>query len=54
MLLPYENEAITAQNADIELDYVVPDQTILIENPAAVTQGSEAAEKAQGVPRLAA
>ena len=37
VLLAYENEAITAQNAGIELDYVVPDQTILIQNPAAVT-----------------
>ncbi len=36
VLLAYENEAITAQNADIELDYVVPDQTILIQNPVAV------------------
>jgi sulfate/thiosulfate transport system substrate-binding protein len=37
VLLAYENEAITAQNAGIELDYVVPDQTILIQNPAAIT-----------------
>ena len=37
VLLAYENEAITAQKADIDLDYVVPDQTILIQNPAAVT-----------------
>ena len=37
VLLAYENEAITAQKAGIELDYVVPDQTILIQNPAAVT-----------------
>ena len=36
VLLAYENEAITAQKAGIELDYVVPDQTILIQNPAAV------------------
>jgi sulfate/thiosulfate-binding protein len=41
VLLAYENEAITAQNAGIELDYVVPDQTILIQNPAAVTTESE-------------
>ncbi len=47
VLLAYENEAITAQNADIELDYVIPDQTILIENPAAVVTESEAPEKAQ-------
>jgi sulfate/thiosulfate transport system substrate-binding protein len=37
VLLAYENEAITAQKAGIDLDYVVPDQTILIQNPAAVT-----------------
>ncbi len=47
VLLAYENEAITAQNADIELDYVIPDQTILIENPIAVVTESEAPEKAQ-------
>jgi sulfate/thiosulfate transport system substrate-binding protein len=37
VLLAYENEAITARNAEIELDYVIPDQTILIQNPIAVT-----------------
>lgn len=37
VLLAYENEAIFAQNADQPIEYVVPDQTILIENPAAVT-----------------
>jgi sulfate transport system substrate-binding protein len=47
VLLAYENEAITAQNADIELDYVVPDQTILIQNPIAVTAESENPEVAQ-------
>jgi sulfate/thiosulfate-binding protein len=47
VLLAYENEAITAQNADIDLDYVIPDQTILIQNPIAVTTESENPEKAQ-------
>jgi sulfate/thiosulfate-binding protein len=47
VLLAYENEAITAQRAGIELDYVVPDQTILIENPAAVVTESESPEAAQ-------
>ena len=42
VLLAYENEAITAQKAGIDLDYVVPDQTILIQNPAAVTKESKA------------
>ncbi len=37
VLLAYENEAIFAQSAGQPIDYVVPDETILIENPAAVT-----------------
>jgi sulfate transport system substrate-binding protein len=37
VLLAYENEAILAQEKGEDLDYVVPDQTILIENPVAVT-----------------
>jgi sulfate/thiosulfate transport system substrate-binding protein len=37
VLLGYENEAIFAQQQGEELDYVVPDQTILIENPVALT-----------------
>ena len=40
VLLAYENEAILAQSKGEELDYVVPDQTILIENPIAVVDGS--------------
>jgi sulfate/thiosulfate transport system substrate-binding protein len=47
VLLAYENEAITAQNAEIELDYVIPDQTILIQNPIAVTTESESPEQAK-------
>ena len=44
VLLAYENEAITAQQKGESLDYVIPDQTILIENPIAVTKdaGSQA------------
>ena len=42
VLLAYENEAIFAQNADQPIEYVVPDQTILIENPAAVTVDAHA------------
>ncbi|MGH2837974.1 MAG: sulfate ABC transporter substrate-binding protein [Thermoleophilaceae bacterium] len=45
VLLAYENEAIAAQQAGEELDYVIPDETILIENPVAVT--TDAGEKAQ-------
>jgi sulfate/thiosulfate-binding protein len=37
VLIAYENEAITAQQKGEELDYVIPEQTILIENPIAVT-----------------
>src|SRR5918912_197093 len=38
VLVAYENEAITAQQKGIELDYVIPAATILIENPIAVTK----------------
>ncbi len=37
VLLGYENEAILAQQKGEDIDYVVPDQTILIENPVAAT-----------------
>ena len=37
VLIAYENEAITAQQKGEELAYVIPDETILIENPIAVT-----------------
>jgi sulfate/thiosulfate transport system substrate-binding protein len=37
VLISYENEAITAQQKGEDVDYVIPDQTILIENPVAVT-----------------
>jgi sulfate transport system substrate-binding protein len=37
VLLGYENEAIFAQQQGEELDYVVPDETLLIENPVALT-----------------
>jgi len=40
VLLSYENEAIFAQQNGQDIDYVVPDQTILIENPAAITTDS--------------
>lgn len=38
VLLAYENEAILARSKGEELEYVVPDATILIENPIAVVQ----------------
>jgi sulfate/thiosulfate-binding protein len=37
VLISYENEAITAQQKGEDIDYVIPDQTILIQNPAAIT-----------------
>ncbi|MFL6139450.1 MAG: sulfate ABC transporter substrate-binding protein [Frankiaceae bacterium] len=37
VLLSYENEAIEAQQAGQAVDFIRPDQTILIENPIAVT-----------------
>jgi sulfate transport system substrate-binding protein len=47
VLLGYENEAILAQQQGEELDYVVPDQTILIENPIAVVNETKEPETAQ-------
>ncbi|MEK6252199.1 MAG: sulfate ABC transporter substrate-binding protein [Actinomycetota bacterium] len=38
VLLSYESDAITAQKAGQDIDYVVPDNTILIQTPAAVTK----------------
>ncbi len=47
VLLSYENEAITAQLAQQPVDYVIPDDTILIQNPAAVTLNGDAAVPAK-------
>jgi sulfate/thiosulfate-binding protein len=47
VLLAYENEAIAAQQAGQDIDYVVPDQTILIQNPIAVTSTSKDPAKAK-------
>ena len=47
VLLSYENEAIGAIDAGEELDYVVPDETILIETQAAVTIEADDPEAAQ-------
>jgi sulfate transport system substrate-binding protein len=46
VLISYENEAILARQNGEPFDYVVPDDTLLIENPAAVL--TDAAEAAQG------
>ena len=47
VLIAYENEAILAQDKGEELDYVVPDETILIENPIAVVSEGGKVEAAQ-------
>lgn len=47
VLIAYENEAITARDKGERVDYVIPEQTILIENPIAVvneTKNRAAAE----------
>jgi sulfate/thiosulfate transport system substrate-binding protein len=41
-LISYENEAILARQNGEELDYMVPDETLLIETPAAVTEDAAA------------
>jgi sulfate transport system substrate-binding protein len=47
VLLAYENEAIFAQQQGENIEYIVPEQTILIENPVAVTLNSENPEVAK-------
>jgi sulfate transport system substrate-binding protein len=38
VLISYENEAIFARQSGEDFEYIVPDDTLLIENPAAVTK----------------
>jgi sulfate/thiosulfate-binding protein len=45
VLISYENEAIAARAAGIELDYVVPDSTFLIENPTTVLKDADPVAK---------
>lgn len=47
VLISYENEAIRAQNAGEDVDYVIPDDTIRIETPVAVTEEAENPDAAQ-------
>ena len=47
VMLAYENEAIQARHTGAPVDYIVPDDTLLIENPVAVTQTSGNARTAQ-------
>jgi len=46
VLLSYENEAIQARAAGADFDYVIPDETLLIQNPGAVTKDAGKAAKA--------
>jgi sulfate/thiosulfate transport system substrate-binding protein len=45
VLLSYENEAIEAQQAGKDVSYVIPKQTILIQNPIAVTTNANTTAK---------
>jgi sulfate transport system substrate-binding protein len=40
VLLSYENEAILARQSGADFDYLVPDTTLLIQNPCTVTKGA--------------
>jgi sulfate transport system substrate-binding protein len=45
VLLSYENEAILARQSGADVDYVVPEDTLKIENPGAVTKTAPQAAK---------
>ncbi|HWG07369.1 MAG TPA: sulfate ABC transporter substrate-binding protein [Solirubrobacteraceae bacterium] len=45
VLLGYENEAITAQKKGEDVDYLIPDDTILIQAPVAVVGSSKPAQE---------
>jgi sulfate transport system substrate-binding protein len=47
VLLGYENEAILAKDQGEDVDYIVPDQTLLIENPVATVTESNEQDKAK-------
>jgi sulfate/thiosulfate-binding protein len=47
VLISYENEAIAAQQKGLKVDYVIPPQTILIQNPIAVTSKANNPAKAR-------
>jgi sulfate/thiosulfate-binding protein len=52
VLLAYENEAIFANRKGLKTDYVVPRQTILIENPVAVSSKSKHQNEARAFIRF--
>jgi sulfate/thiosulfate transport system substrate-binding protein len=47
VLLTYENDAIQAQAAGEDIEYVIPDQTILIQTPFAISNNPESPEATQ-------
>ncbi|WP_207890304.1 sulfate ABC transporter substrate-binding protein [Rubrobacter taiwanensis] len=47
VMIAYESEAIIAREMGYDVEYVVPEATILIENPYAVTETGENPEKAR-------
>jgi sulfate transport system substrate-binding protein len=47
VMLAYENEAIQAKRTGAAIDYIVPDDDLLIENPVATVTGSSSAQAAQ-------
>jgi sulfate/thiosulfate-binding protein len=53
VLISYQNEAITAQRKGQPVDYVIPDRTILIENPIAVVANSKHREQADAFVKYA-
>jgi sulfate/thiosulfate transport system substrate-binding protein len=53
VLISYENEAITAKKKGESVDYVIPDKTILIENPIAVVDKSKHLAQAQAFVKYA-
>ncbi|HEX7299499.1 MAG TPA: sulfate ABC transporter substrate-binding protein [Solirubrobacteraceae bacterium] len=53
VLISYENEAITAQKKGQAVDYVIPDHTILIENPIAVVAKSTHVNQAEAFVKYA-
>jgi sulfate transport system substrate-binding protein len=47
VLVGYENEAILAQQQGEDVEYVVPDETLLIENPVAVVNETKEPERSK-------
>lgn len=45
VLISYEDEAIAARQQGLDVDYIVPEQSFLIENPVAVTKAAPTAAK---------